>query len=63
MAAPGLQQPAKKALATLDREWGWAGSAPPVTDDQPGQLRRGPRYADVGVISLAGMAIGLGSSG
>jgi len=22
MAAPGLQEPAKKALATLDREWG-----------------------------------------
>ena len=21
MAAPGLQEPAKKALATLDREW------------------------------------------
>jgi hypothetical protein len=37
MAAPGLQEPAKKALATLDREWDAPGRAPRLPDGQPGQ--------------------------
>ena len=32
--APGLQEPAKKALATLDREWDGTDRAPGLPDDQ-----------------------------
>jgi hypothetical protein len=37
MAAPGLAEPAKKALATLEREWDAPDRAPRLPDDQPGQ--------------------------
>ncbi|MGD0064795.1 MAG: hypothetical protein ABSB76_15280 [Streptosporangiaceae bacterium] len=36
-AASGLAEPAKKALATLDREWDWPGGAPGLPHDQLGQ--------------------------
>ena len=47
IAAPGLQEPAKKALATLDREWDGLRAHRELPDGIAGQLSRCCGYADV----------------